>query len=153
MKYHFCNPVFIRSLLNYCNPFGLQMQTGEAMLFKDVTEAYFYVLVKIVTLFPRGYVDIVLLLCHLYPQCTWFEIGRMKRTVTKTTMSDDVELVKVWNSEKCEDFFRQLMVGLHALSETKFNNAAFLNALELFKMKVETLQMNRKNDEIDNESG
>ena len=115
------------------------MQTGEAMLFKDVTEAYFYVMVKVLTLFPRGYVDIVLLLCHLYPQCSSFEIGRMKRTVTKTTATDDVELVKVWNARESENFYRQLMVGLHAVSETKFNNVAFLNALEQFKLKVETL--------------
>ena len=57
---------FVESIIRQVNPMELPKEDGTAYVFLNSQENYVYVMNKIYTIAPRGYVDIEVVLCGLY---------------------------------------------------------------------------------------
>lgn len=140
---------FTTSILDFCNPFGLVDTDGGSLNKIDRTEWYVFIFEKIYSLFPRGYVDIVLLLCHLYPKARPFKIAAMKSEFRNFGIKDDEILIKFWNDKDYMNSFEKIIQGLHSIAGTHFDNSCYLQAIQYFRMNIENWETNRKNKDED----
>lgn len=130
------------------NPFGFKEPNGSSSTFVDYGELYYYVMVKMVSDFPRGYIDISLFLVwemniEIRDACRIFK-KHLRKWFQK-----DVILVELWDNDSRERdyFFRSLLSGLHAYSDTKFSESYYRNAICKFnerndKLKLESRTVN-----------
>lgn len=126
------NPKSFVDLIMRYNPFGFKKENGDTCIFKTYTDCYLYALKKLYLQFPRGYIDMALFV----------------EAQTKLPFNDSVRVVKSWKSMDIQetmliDFTDEgvvpryqlsgIMKALHTISETRFNDAMFLEAYQLFK--------------------
>lgn len=114
------------------NPFFLKKAKGRICFFKDYSELYLYVLRKLREQYPKGYIEMALFLCD---NCgTDIKYGtELVRGWKKTGYESDPILLE-WNGDKATRNLqlRLIMVCLHTLSGTRFNQELFNIAIEKF---------------------
>lgn len=122
------------ALIEQHNPFGIKGSAGNPLFFDDYEEVYSYVLKVVKDMFPRGYIDLVLLiniLTHLNTnEC--YNVFRGMRGL----WGDQAErLIKI-NWQNAQDYnelregLKILMRSLHVISETPFNDVMFEQAFQ-----------------------
>lgn len=128
-------------LIKKYNPFGIKDEKGESMLFENYTHVYKHTLDVISSEFPRGYIDLALLLNKLTQQpfsvCKMFVKKKsFVRNFGSNMMFDDYVLIctpenGIFPKEKIEALFK----ALHTLSETQFALGHFNVAWDDYIMK------------------
>lgn len=115
------------------NPFGFKDEKGVIMTFKDYDAAYFELLQRLYQQGPT-YID-----CVLFCADNWgMNLVDGKRFVNTWNKACGVpgEVVLIdWKNGGAErdSILQRLAKSAHLLTETKFNLAMFLNALNRFK--------------------
>lgn len=142
------NPKSFIDLIERFNPFGFKKEDGDTQAFKNYREAYLYAMKKLYLQFPRGYCDMALFV----------------EAQTKIPFADALRVVKQWKSMGVEEVMlielenadndRRLslmlvMKALHTISETKFNEAMFMEALQDFDLWLETEKLKKVNEYIE----
>lgn len=128
-------------LIKKYNPFGIKDEKGESMLFENYSEVYKYTLEVISREFPRGYIDLSILLNKLTQQpfsvCKMFVKKKaFLRNFGSNMLFDDYVLIctpgcGIFEKEKIEALFK----ALHTLSETQFALGHFNVAWDDYIMK------------------
>lgn len=135
----------IENLLRKFNPFGLRSKQGLPYEFMKVSEIYLFVLVKLWTLFPRGYIEMPLFISELYHHLSFNEC----KACVSQMESLGVEPVMFFNYEtkdgkqKLENICR----GLHFLCETQFVSDSFTEAYRLLLNRIELEKQKKKNED------
>lgn len=146
------NPRDFADLIERFNPFGFKEKDGRIMSFENYGKVYAYTLERIALTFPRGYIDIPLFI-HNETGMPIGDCEDMTRNMKCIGLDREEYLVEIWEPTRERTmFFRQLMQGLHLISETPFSESYFQDALRLFDMKLETLKARAYNEENNQES-
>lgn len=135
----------VEQLLRRYNPFGLRSKQGMPYEFNRISEVYLFLMVKVYTLAPRGYIELPLLLNEIYYHLSFNECKAMV-AIFKPLGLREVNLVD-YQSIIGKQFFESLFKGLHLACETTFDNSSFLEAYRLFKNRMEIEKAKKKQDE------
>lgn len=133
------NPKNFMDLIERFNPFGFKQENGDTQVFHTYKDCYYFTMRKLYLMFPRGYCDMALFL----------------EAQTKLPFQDSLRVVKGWKTMgvgevmmidfRTNDRARSheltlVMKALHTISETKFNEAMFAEALINFDVWMETVE-------------
>lgn len=115
------------------NPFGFKQEDGKIEMYVDYGVAYFDCMKKIYEQFPKGLVDLILFL-H---QATTLPIRDAEREFKRMIpFVGNCELIAVDfitpTRESLVREMRPIMKALHTITETKFNESYFLQAVDKF---------------------
>lgn len=134
----------VEQLLRKFNPFGLRTKQGVPYEFLRLSEVYLHVMIKVYSLFPRGYIETALLVSELYAHLSFNECKGIARYM-KPMGIDEVNLVD-YRSKEAKDFFERLCKALHSICETAFASSDFSEAYRLFqnRMELEKIKNNGK---------
>lgn len=135
----------VEQLLRRYNPFGLRSKQGTPYEFNRISEVYLFLMVKVYTLSPRGYIELPLLLNEIYYHLSFNECKAMAQIFMPLGLKD-VQLVD-YQSVRGKLFFESLFKGLHIACETTFDNSSFIEAYRLFKNRMEIEKAKKKQDE------
>lgn len=132
-------------LIKKLNPFGFIEPNGESSYFHDYGELYYYVMEKMVTYFPRGYIDIILFIIN-EKKITYTKAVEIFKKYFRAIFHDEYCLIELWNKESKERdlFFRNLLFCFHAYSDTKFSESYFRNAIARFNERNDKLALKER---------
>ena len=125
----------VENLLRKFNPFGLRSKQGVPYEFVRVSDSYLTLMVRVYTSFPRGYVELPLLIHELYNHLSPKECMKVAESMASFGL-EMIELIDYQGKEgkrKLESICR----SLHHLCDTTFDNASFLEAYRLFQNRLE----------------
>lgn len=147
MKKLYQNDV-VENLRRKFNPFGLRSKNGTPYEFMRVSEIYLFVMVKLYTMFPRGYIEIPLFISELYAHLSFSEC----KACASQLESLGVEPVMHINYETREgkQKLENICKGLHFLCETTFENASFTEAYRLLLNRIELEKVKKKDEDRNN---
>ena len=125
------------------NPFGVLDSNKEVMKFETTTDCYRYVIKEIIRLYPRGYIEIPLLIHELtgmpYRECRQF----FNDTIRGYYKVDEVELVELWelndmteSGSTARKRLLHIIDSLHTISETCTNKESYYFALQLLRKDI-----------------
>ena len=120
------------------NPFAIKVIDGSIKFFATYTDVYLYVLNVLYMGYPRGYVDLILLVSDLtrlkVSDCE--QVFRDMRSIWGPT--PEKMIVYKWDSTDRADHkgLEEVMKCLHIISGTQFDEEAFAKALDLFRIKL-----------------
>lgn len=127
--------VDLEEYIRLYNPFAVRNEKDEMMIFKSYREVYLDMIERFYKASPRGYLDVVLFISDLYkmnlPNAEDTFRGMKKLGVT--------EIMQIcWREmHGCDDeALRRLLKGFHTISETRFDESRFRDALDLIKNKL-----------------
>lgn len=139
-KREWFNPQDFADLIERFNPFGFKEPGGKIRSFEDYGKVYEYTLEKLAMTFPRGYIDVPLFIHNE----TGMPIGDCENIVSDMKcygLTEEEYLVEIWESgSERNTFFRQLLQGLHMISETKFSESYYIQALRNFDVSLEIIK-------------
>lgn len=130
------------ALMRRYNPFGLRNQQGLPYEFSDNQDAYLTVLIKLLTYFRRGYMEMQLCISMLYPHLKWRECKECVKKIEPLGI-EPIMMIN-WSShdpKPCE----KIMIALHYLCGTSFDKSSYLTAWSLFQNQKELIKL--KEDE------
>lgn len=145
MKTPYQNDV-VENLLRKFNPFGLRSKQGIPYEFMKVSEVYLFVMVKMYSMFPRGYVETPLFLAELYPHLTFSECKAYASEME--SLGVNPVTLTTYETKEGKQFLESLCRGLHFLCETVFDNASFLEAYRLLLNRIELDRQKNENRDI-----
>lgn len=147
MKKLYQNDV-VENLLRKFNPFGLRSKNGMPYEFMRVSEIYLFVMVKLYTMSPRGYIEIPLFISELYAHLSFSECkacaGQLESLGVEPVMHINYETKE--GKQKIENILK----GLHFLCETSFDSASFTEAYRLLLNRIELEKVKKKDEDRDN---
>lgn len=108
----------MEEIMKRLNPFGIKDETDEFMVFSDYGKCYLYVLKKAKEMFPRGFIDVPLLISYL-THCSIGEAEKLSSKFTLISLENDIYLAPWSENPKVE--IDMLMRSLHTLSDTQFS--------------------------------
>lgn len=119
-------------LITQHNPFAIKRK-GEIKCFDSYEDCYLFVFREIIRKYPRGFVDVSLLI-HELTGCRLGEAYSLVRKITPLLHNElylylDFRDFPESTFSQLETLFR----ALHTISETKFDAKAWLNAFKWFK--------------------
>lgn len=131
-------PKSFMDLIENYNPFAFKKEDGDTEIFRTYKDVYLYTLKKLYLMFPRGYCDMCLFV-HVRTQLPFTDSCQVVKSF-KSMGVEDVELIDF----RTQDLGRKVhlervMKALHTISETKFNDAMFMEALIDFDVWLETV--------------
>lgn len=135
----------VEQLLRKFNPFGLRTKQGVPYEFLRLSEVYLHVMIKVYSLFPRGYIETALLVSELYAHLSFKECKSVAFYM-KPMGIDDVNLVD-YRSKEAKDFFERLCKALHSICETTFASSDFSEAYRLFQNRMELEKVKNNGEE------
>lgn len=126
------------TLIMQHNPFAVKAMDGRIQFFTNYCEVYEYVLNILYCQYPRGYVDLVLLVSDL----TRLKVGdcelvfRDMRSIWGET--PERMIAYNWDSTDRTDHkgLEEVMKCLHIISGTQFDEEAFAQAMDQFRIKL-----------------
>lgn len=121
-----------QGIIEKVNPFGICDENGEPLIFADYARLYYFVLMFAKTRFPKGFIDIPLLL-HQLIQISLPDARRLAKRLPFIKTECEIFLCG-WEDKESNPKFQaeQLMRALHSLSDTKFSQDFFNWAWEQF---------------------
>ena len=122
---------FLKSLMQNVNPLGFVKPSGESEIFKSVEESYLVLLIRMKTLSPICYLELPLLLKHLYPHFSFNECRIYAEELEK--LGCQQVFFAQWDSQETKEYCERLLRGLCALSKTNYSNDYFQNAWNRFQ--------------------
>lgn len=126
------------------NPFGMVQEFGRPLCFTSLDAAYFALFQKLYQQFPKGYIDLVVFI-HENTHCKNMDARSFVKSLEKLDVKD-VEIVNIrYPSASLENYFEKLCIALHTITDTKFDRAFFLDALQRYYNYLEILK-EKKND-------
>ena len=126
------------TLIMQHNPFAIKAMDGRIHFFATYSEVYLYVLNVLYMQYPRGYVDLILLVSDLTKlkasDCE--QVFRDMRSIWGAT--PEKMIVYKWDSTDRADHkgLEEIMKCLHIISGTQFDEEAFAKAMDLFRIKL-----------------
>lgn len=126
------------TLIMQHNPFAIKATDGSIQFFATYSEVYLYVLNVLYIQYPRGYVDLILLVSDLTRlkagDCE--QVFRDMRSIWGAT--PEKMIVYKWDSTDRADHkgLEEVMKCLHIISGTQFDEEAFAKAMDLFRIKL-----------------
>lgn len=134
-----------KDLLDKFNPFGFKEPDGKSSVFSNYGELYYYVMEKIVTTFPRGYIDIDLFIVNEM-KCSIADAEKIFHKYFRQCFHHECVLIELWNesSRERDNFFRDLLFCFHATSETTFNVSYFKDAINKFNERNSKLALSER---------
>lgn len=126
------------TLIEVHNPFAIKSTDGNIKFFANYTEVYLYVLNVLYLQFPRGYVDLILLVNILtnLPVGACEEMFQQMKPLwgesSERMVNYDWDSCCVKNNAAVVDIMR----CLHVISETPFAPISFDKACDLFRLKL-----------------
>lgn len=133
------------------NPFGFKKENGEICMFETYKEAYIYALRKLGEDFKAGFVDLPLYISKntgMIIQEAEREAARMRSLWGK----NDVMLIDLRTFHGSDNQLKNFIKCLHLITETKFDETSFQEALVWFKSYMELKWLKEERDEIDSRS-
>lgn len=125
-----------QTLLSKYNPFGFTMDDGSSMVFESVTSAYMVFLTTTWIGFPRGYIEMPLLIMKHYRHITYKEA--MKICIAfKPLGVDMVVTIDSYESKSGKDALERICRALCSISNVAFNEYAFKEAYQLLIHRIE----------------
>ena len=123
------NPKDFVDLIERFNPFGFKKANGETQVFETYRDLYLYTIDQLSLEFPRGYIDLTLFLKDQM-QIPFAESDRLVKNWKPLGITTDTLLLKTWeDTPERKNFLRNVLVALHSISGTRFNEDMFLQAL------------------------
>lgn len=137
------NKIAFSDFIEQYNPFGVLDSNKEVMKFGTTTDCYRFVIRTIIRLYPRGYIEIPLLIHELtgmpYRECRQF----FNDTIRRNCNVDEVMLVELWELNDMTDSGRtarkrlmRIIESLHEISETCTNKESYYFALQLLRKEI-----------------
>lgn len=125
----------VEKLVQQYNPFGLRNAANEPMVFGKASEAYLYVMTKIYTECPRGYVETPYILSLLYARLSFHECKVLANDLANLGVKkiSFTGLDNRYGKQFLELFCR----ALNTLSESRFDSGAFNEAYQLLICRME----------------
>lgn len=123
----------LAELVEKYNPFGFKDEKNDLMIFKDYDAAYYELLNRLYKAGPT-YIDLILF-CHdnwgMKPVDASRFVNLWHRScgITSETLLIDWQ----YGGAERDSILQRLAKAAHLITETKFNNDMFLNALNRFK--------------------
>ena len=143
------NPKSFIDLIERFNPFGFKKEDGDTQVFREYKDAYLYALKKLFLQFPRGYIDFTLYI-EAQTKLPFADSVRVVRS-WKTMDVNEVELIDLRSNDRARYLdLMKVMKCLHTISETKFNEAMFKQALMEFDLWLETVENKKLMDYVEN---
>lgn len=136
----------VENLLRKFNPFGLRSKQGVPYEFMRVSEIYLFVLVKLYTMFPRGYIEMALFISELYAHLSFAECKGCVEKMKELGVAPVLQIK--YDTKQGKQALESICRGLHYLCETSFDNASFLEAYRLLLNRIE--MESQKNENRDN---
>ncbi|MBQ3926938.1 MAG: hypothetical protein II706_08120 [Bacteroidaceae bacterium] len=142
----------VEALWRKYNPLGLRFPNGRPYEFNTRTEVYLTVMNRVHALFPRGYIETVLLVSTLYPHLS-FKEAREHATWMEPMGVAPCVMVDYQHKE-ASLYFDSFLRALHKICESDFDNNSYKEAWNLFqnRLELETLKQQQKNEQ-ENERG
>ena len=126
------------------NPFGMVQYFGRPLCFNSLDAAYFYLFRSLLTQFPKGYIDLVVFI-HENTHCKNMDARSFVKSLEKLGIKD-VSIVPLHESSAVlENYFENLCIALHSITESKYDRAFFLDALQRYYNYLEIIK-EKKND-------
>lgn len=134
-----------KELLEKFNPFGFKEPDGRSSVFNNYGELYYHIMEKIVTTFPRGYIDIILLIMEEM-KISINDAEKIFRKHFMRVFKTEYKLVELWNEDDKErdKFFRDLLFCFHSYSGTKFNESYYRDALLKYNERNSKLNLEKR---------
>lgn len=125
----------VENLLRKFNPFGLRSKQGIPFEFMKTTEVYLHVMVVLLVTFPRGYIELPLLLSTLYSHLTFKEC----KDYAESMGSMGVEQLALidYEGKDGKQYIERFCRALHSICETPFDGNSFAEAYRLFLNRIE----------------
>lgn len=118
-------------LITKHNPFAIKRR-GQIKCFENYEDCYLFVFREIIRKYPRGFIDVPLLI-HELTECKLGEAYSLVRKITPL-LNNELYLYLDFRDFP-ESTFRQLsnlFRALHTISETSFDESAWLDAYNWF---------------------
>jgi hypothetical protein len=125
----------VEKLVQQYNPFGLRGPANEPMVFGKASEAYLYVMTKIYTECPRGYVETPYILSLLYAKLSFHEC----KVLADDLADFGVREINFTSLDKKhgKQFLEMFCRALNTMSESRFDSGAFQEAYQLLVCRME----------------
>lgn len=130
---NFSNMHFVEAMREY-NPLAFKKPDGVVCIYKDWTACYLEMLERIYAQAPRGYFDVILFLIDNYQmQKSYAEtFAKNFYSTGLLSLSDDTpKYVVEIDWRHFEEKLRRFAVGLHNVTETKFQPDRYAEACRL----------------------
>lgn len=140
------NPRDFADLIERFNPFGFKESDGTVRVFENYGKLYYYVMEQLITMFPRGYIDIPLFL-EQQMHIPMAECQQLVKEYKHTGITQEEYLINlsIDNAERTA-FLRNLLTSMHVISGTNFSEDYFRHALELFNARNEKLNVEERTE-------
>lgn len=140
------NPRDFIDLIERFDPFGYKESDGKVRTFEDYGRVYYFTFEQLITMFPRGYIDLPLFVCTQtgmpLPECQ-----RLVKEWKSTGIDSEEYLIDLWNdSPERTSFLKNLLTSLHLISGTTFNVSYFQDALERFNLRNEKISVKERTE-------
>ena len=137
----------LQTFLSKYNPFGFTMDDGSPMEFCSASSAYMTFLVGAWVSFPRGYIEMPLLLMKNYKELDYQGAVKVAQSF-KTIGVDMVVAFGSYESKKAKQTLECICRALCAYAGTSFSEICFKEAygLLLHRIEVEKLKNKKQKD-------
>ncbi len=126
---------FVSALLQKFNPFALRSSNGEPMIFTTATEAYIALMMLVYSNFPKGYIEMPLLLSTIYRHLSWSDCVKLAESMKPQGISLILDLD--YTSDETKKFFSQLAAALCNWCGTKYTEFYVNEAYPIFIHRFE----------------
>lgn len=136
----------LQTFLSKYNPFGFTMEDGTPMEFCSASSAYMTFLVGAWVSFPRGYIELPLLLMKNYKEIDYQDAVKVAQGF-KTIGVDMVIAFGSYESKRAKQALECICRAFCAYAGTSFSEICFKEAYDLLlhRIEVETIKSNAKN--------
>lgn len=126
--------VMVESMLQKFNPFAFVSSNGDTMIYATTVDAYIAMMMHVYTAFPRGYIEMPLLIKSFYPHLAWKDCCKVTDDI-KTFGLQAIEHVD-FHTPNAKMFFCKLAGALCSLTGTKYSEYYVTEGYQIFKNRI-----------------
>lgn len=125
-----------RSLLKEFNPFGFTLKDGSGLIHASVYEAYSNFLLNVWIDFPRGYIEMPLLIIGNYRHLSYRDAVHVVESF-KPMGVEMIEKFPGYDSPEAKETLERICRALCTITGCAFNESAFRGAYNLLMNRIE----------------
>lgn len=125
-----------KNLIKEYNPFGFTLKDGSGLIHASVYEAYSNFLLHVWMDFPRGYIEMPLLIIANYRHLSYKDAVRLVKTF-KPMGVEMIEKFPGYASTEAKESLERICRALCTITGCGFNESAFKGAYTLLMNRIE----------------
>lgn len=125
-----------KNLIKEFNPFGFTLKDGSGLIHASVYDAYSAFLLNTWMQFPRGYIEMPLLIIANYRHLTYKDAVKLIKTF-KPMGVEMIEKFPGYDSPEAKPTLERICRALCTITGCSFNESAFKGAFNILSNRIE----------------